>query len=62
MLAKLCGAALDISKKRPPKQTKVVRAGDALLKENGIEHGCTCLEKGVLLDIFTPMREDFVGE
>lgn len=43
-------------------ETKVVRAGDTLLKENGIEHGCTCLEKGVLLDIFTPMRKDFVGE
>ena len=33
---------------------------DTLLKENGVVHGCTCLEPGVLLDIFTPMREDFV--
>lgn len=24
------------------------------------EHGCTCTEAGILLDIFTPMREDFV--
>lgn len=30
------------------------------LKEHGVIHGCTCLEAGVLLDIFTPMREDFV--
>jgi len=29
-------------------------------KEDGVEHGCTCTEAGVLLDIFTPMREDFV--
>lgn len=29
-------------------------------KENGVEHGCTCTEAGILLDIFTPMREDFV--
>ena len=29
-------------------------------KEDGVEHGCTCTEAGILLDIFTPMREDFV--
>ena len=23
-------------------------------------HGCVCVEKGKLLDIFTPMREDFL--
>lgn len=41
-------------------ETKIVRKGDALLKENGVVHGCTCLEAGVLVDIFAPMREDFV--
>lgn len=41
-------------------ETRVVKAGDTLLKEHGVEHGCTCLKKGILLDIFTPMREDFV--
>ncbi len=41
-------------------ETREVTAGDTLLKEDGIIHGCTCLEAGVLLDIFTPMREDFV--
>ena len=25
-----------------------------------VEHGCVCTEAGILLDIFTPMREDFV--
>ena len=35
-------------------------AGDALLKRNDIEHGCVCLEDGILLDIFTPMRQEFV--
>ncbi|RKM61802.1 MULTISPECIES: cupin domain-containing protein [unclassified Butyrivibrio] len=39
---------------------KVVRAGDSMLKTNDVVHGCVCLEKGVLLDIFNPMREDFV--
>lgn len=41
-------------------ETHTVRAGDSLLKENGVEHGCVCLEAGVLLDIFNPMREDFL--
>lgn len=41
-------------------ETRTVRAGDTMLKEDGVIHGCTCLEAGVLLDIFTPMREDFV--
>lgn len=27
-----------------------------------MEHGCTCTEAGILLDIFTPMREDFVQQ
>ena len=37
-----------------------VAAGDTLLKQNGIIHGCVALEGGILLDIFTPMREDFI--
>lgn len=41
-------------------ETKVVRPGDTMLKQDGVIHGCTCLKAGVLLDIFTPMREDFV--
>ncbi len=41
-------------------EKKVVRAGDTMLKTDGVEHGCVCLEDGVLLDIFSPMREDFV--
>ena len=41
-------------------EERTVKAGDTMLKENGVIHGCTCLEAGVLLDIFTPMRKDFV--
>lgn len=41
-------------------ETKIVRKGDSMLKTDGVIHGCKCLEKGILLDIFTPMREDFV--
>ncbi|MDD3430062.1 MAG: cupin domain-containing protein [Oscillospiraceae bacterium] len=41
-------------------ETRIVRAGDTLLKQDGVEHGCTCLEDGILVDFFTPMRKDFV--
>ena len=40
--------------------TRTVQAGDTLLKEDGVLHGCVCREAGVLLDVFSPMREDFI--
>ncbi len=39
---------------------KLVSAGDTMLKQDNVVHGCVCKKAGVLLDIFTPMREDFV--
>jgi len=42
--------------------TKVVEAGDALYKQPNIEHGCVCLEDGVLIDCFNPMRENFLQQ
>lgn len=41
-------------------EKKIVEAGDTMCKEPNIEHGCVCLEAGVLIDNFTPMRKDFV--
>jgi quercetin dioxygenase-like cupin family protein len=41
-------------------EVREVGPGDTLCKRNGVVHGCVCLEKGVLVDFFTPMREDFV--
>lgn len=41
-------------------ETREVGPGDAMLKTDGVVHGCTCLEAGTLLDIFNPMREDFL--
>lgn len=43
-------------------EKRIVREGDTLLKTDGVEHGCVCLEAGQLLDIFTPYREDFVTD
>lgn len=43
-------------------EVKEVKAGDTMLKQNNIVHGCECLEDGILVDFFTPMREDFLKE
>lgn len=43
-------------------ETHIVREGDTLCKTNGVEHGCVCLEAGVLIDTFTPYRKDFVAD
>ena len=39
---------------------RVVRAGDTLYKRPGVPHGCVCRRQGVLLDTFTPQREDLL--
>ena len=37
-----------------------MKVGDSIVVDGGKIHGCTCVKAGTLLDIFTPMREDFV--
>ena len=37
-----------------------VGPGDTLAFPSNVPHGTLCLEAGTLLDIFTPMREDFL--
>ena len=41
-------------------EKRIVRTGDTMLKKDGMIHGCVCLEEGILLDIFAPMRKEFV--
>jgi quercetin dioxygenase-like cupin family protein len=41
-------------------EVREISKGDTLCKQNGVSHGCVCLEKGILLDFFTPMRQDFL--
>jgi len=41
-------------------ETNIVTAGDGLYIEPDVEHGCECLEAGVLIDCFSPMRADFL--
>ncbi|MBQ8372207.1 MAG: cupin domain-containing protein [Clostridia bacterium] len=40
--------------------TSVISTGDSYVVAGGVPHGVVCLEEGVLLDVFTPMREDFI--
>lgn len=41
-------------------EKKVLKAGDGYYVAPNLPHGCVCLEAGVLIDTFTPMREDFL--
>lgn len=36
-------------------------AGDGYYVAPDVTHGCVCLEEGVLIDTFSPMREDFLN-
>jgi quercetin dioxygenase-like cupin family protein len=40
-------------------ETRTVQAGDAVHVPSNLEHGFTALESCVLLDVFSPPREDF---
>ena len=39
---------------------RVIHGGDATYIPPGILHGVLCLEAGVLIDTFSPVREDFL--
>jgi quercetin dioxygenase-like cupin family protein len=43
-------------------QKKQLTAGDAFYIPPNTVHGAVCLEKGMLIDIFSPMREDFISQ
>lgn len=42
-------------------EKKVLTTGDAFYIPTNVLHGAVCLEAGVLIDVFSPMREDFVN-
>lgn len=42
-------------------EKKVLKAGDAFYIPPNVLHGAVCLEAGVLIDVFSPMREDFIN-
>jgi quercetin dioxygenase-like cupin family protein len=43
-------------------QKQVLKAGDVFYVPPHALHGAVCLEAGVLIDVFSPMREDFITD
>ncbi len=41
-------------------ETKILGAGDGFYIPPHVMHGAVCLEAGVLIDVFSPVREDFL--
>lgn len=39
---------------------EVLFRGDGFLVQPNLKHGVRCLEDGILIDIFSPLREDFL--
>ncbi len=42
-------------------EKKILNAGDAYYIAPDELHGCVCLEEGILIDTFSPMRADFLS-
>lgn len=42
-------------------QVKIIKAGDSYYIPPHVMHGCTCLKDGILVDVFSPHREDFLA-
>lgn len=43
-------------------ETRSLGPGDCTYIPPGAEHGTVCREAGVLVDVFSPLREDFLTE
>jgi quercetin dioxygenase-like cupin family protein len=41
---------------------KILKAGDAIYVPSNARHGVVCIEAGVLVDVFSPLRLDFLDE
>ena len=41
-------------------ETKIIRKGDGYFVPSDVVHGVKCLEAGMLVDAFSPMRKDFL--
>jgi unsaturated pyranuronate lyase len=41
-------------------QIKIIRPGDGYYVPPNVTHGCVCLEEGLLVDAFSPQREDIL--
>ncbi|WP_445458137.1 cupin domain-containing protein [Flavobacterium sp. HNIBRBA15423] len=41
-------------------ETKIIKKGDSFFVPSNVMHGVVCVEEGMLIDVFSPMREDFL--
>jgi quercetin dioxygenase-like cupin family protein len=41
-------------------ETRIIKKGDGYYVPPEVLHGCVCLEDGLLIDVFSPLREDFI--
>ena len=41
-------------------KTKILKGGDVYFVPSDLVHGAVCLEAGELIDVFHPLREDFL--
>lgn len=41
-------------------ETRRISAGDCFVIPSNTDHGCACIEAGLLVDCFTPRRDDFL--
>ncbi len=39
---------------------RIIKPGDSLYNQPNILHGVFCIKEGILLDIFSPSRNDFI--
>ncbi len=43
-------------------EIKRLKAGDSFFIEPNVSHGAVCIKPGVLLDVFSPARQDFLQD
>ncbi len=41
-------------------ETKILKKGDSFYIPSNIIHGVVCVDDGMLIDVFSPIREDFM--
>ncbi|WP_432664652.1 cupin domain-containing protein [Wukongibacter baidiensis] len=41
-------------------EKQILETGDSFYVEANVPHGCVAIEEGIVVDIFTPQREDFL--
>ena len=42
-------------------EVRMIKAGDSFYIPPHVMHGCVCKVPGMLIDVFSPAREDFLG-